>query len=194
MRLASNVTTITTDEARVTLRPSLRAAYRLLSDDGALLALLNGISNFDTAIVSRIIRESATDEDEAEHFISAMLYGTGLIYKHAAYADTLVQHVLALLGNNDLSDKPASAELAEKVSITDYLEELFTIGTGWLHWAPETTWEATPAEILAAHAGHMKMLKTLYGSASEPASNEPHWDRDQKGFAELKAMAERARR
>lgn len=193
MRLASNETTITMGEAKVTLRPSLRAAYRLLPGDGALLALLNGISAFDTAVVSRIIRESATKEDEAEHFISAMLYGSGLAYKHAAFADSLVQHVLALLGNNDLGDKPASTEPAAKVSITAYLEELFSIGTGWLHWTPEATWQATPGEILAAHAGHMKMLRLLHGS-SEPASNEPHWDRDEKGFADLKAMAERARR
>ena len=46
---------------------------------------------------------------------------------------------------------------------------LFRMGTGWLGWTPEETWNASPLEIMEARAGRLDMLKAIFGSKDEDA-------------------------
>lgn len=189
MRLAANETRLTIDRATATLKPSLRAAYRLIPDDDALPDLLRGVLDFDYGIISRVIRESATDKAEGSDLIEALTYG-GLAHNHAAIAESLTQHVIALLGMQGREHKtePTSEIEAPRVSFSEYFEDLYRIATGWLGWPPEAAWNATPAEILEAYAGRKAMLTALFGSASPSIDNSPHFERDENAIGELKAL------
>jgi hypothetical protein len=69
-----------------------------------------------------------------------------------------------LLAMTGADEKPGDEDSeGEPMSFADFLEQLFSIGTGWLGWTPETTWEATPAEILAAYRGLIAKLEAIHG-------------------------------
>ncbi len=42
-----------------------------------------------------------------------------------------------------------------------------------MSWSPETAWNATPAEITEAYAGHIEMLKAIHGSAETANPKTP---------------------
>jgi hypothetical protein len=84
----------------------------------------------------------------------------------AATSD-LIEFVLVLAGANDKTS--GKAESGTPMPFDEYFTQLFQIGSGWLGWAPEDVWDATPAEIIHAQKGRMEMLKALFGSKEQSA-------------------------
>jgi hypothetical protein len=168
-RLADE-TIITIDGATVTLRPTLRAAYRLEADHG-FRAILDGIANGQIVVMAAVIRE-------AGDYPAAMLNLLNVIERDGAEALTifkvpLLNLVGAMIGVGDEEEeKPAKAK-SDTVSDSStetfgtYFDRLFSIGTGWLGWTPAETWRATPAEIVAAQKGRVDMLRAIFGGQDE---------------------------
>jgi hypothetical protein len=106
----------------------------------------------------------------------------------AALNDRLSEFILALL-----NVKPENTTLENKSATeTDFitvLENLFEIGTGWLSWTPEQTWNASPAEIVAAHKGRLALLKGIFGSKEkETGEKQPDFERDPDAKIKLQAL------
>ena len=80
--------------------------------------------------------------------------------------ETLSAFVLTLAGV-DADSKSDSQSGDESMPFADYHAKLFRIGTGWLGWSPETTWNATAAEITEAYSGHIEMLRAIHGGSEE---------------------------
>jgi hypothetical protein len=168
-RLADQ-TTITIDGATVTLRPTLRAAYRLEETYG-FKAIVTGITEGQMAIMGAIIRE-------AGDFPAAMLNLLNVIERDGAEALDVFKMPLfnlvgAMIGVGDEEEakptKGKSATVADSSTETfgTYFDRLFSIGTGWLGWTPAETWQATPAEIVAAQKGRVDMLRAIFGGKDD---------------------------
>lgn len=189
----------------VRLRPSLRAAARIERLHDGFTALHQRLVEFDTATVAAIIRQSATDPNEARAFLRH-LDTLPLATVSAITLAPLRQLVDALTPAGDPSGQPDTS--AAPMSWPALYAQLFGYGTGWLGWAAEATWNATPSEILSAFAGHIDRLHAIHGSgkadkgeASEPYTEErlaeliesggtdPAFDR--AGLAALKARIAR---
>ena len=84
---------------------------------------------------------------------------------------------------------PTKASSGKSESLADYFTQLYKIGTGWLGWSPEQTWDATPAEIRAAYEGRIDLLKTIFGAKDDkpaaPAKPETLTQRIRSAFAGL---------
>jgi hypothetical protein len=83
-----------------------------------------------------------------------------------AARDQLIEFVLILSG----AEKTDQPRTGKPISFDDYHTRLFQIGTGWLSWTPDDTWNATPAEILAAREGRLEMLKAIFGGKQDEQS------------------------
>lgn len=189
----------------VRLRPSLRAASRLERLHDGFTALRLRLSEFDTATVAEIIRQSAMDPNEARAFLRHLDTLPLATVEQIALAP-LHELIGALVPAGDPSDEPDTC--AALMPWPAAFAQFFRYGTGWLGWTAEATWNATPSEILSAFTGHMDRLEMLHkspdtnaarssGKASEPYSAErlaaliesgatdPAFDR--VGFAALKA-------
>lgn len=160
----------------VRLRPSLRAAARLERLHDGFTALHQRLVDFDTATVAEIIRQSATDPNEARAFLRHLDTLPLATVAEIALAP-LDQLVRALTPAGDPTAK-ANTSTAPMSWPTAYAQ-LFGYGTGWLGWTAEATWNATPSEILSAFAGHIDRLHAIHGSgkpdkgeASEPYTPE----------------------
>ncbi|MDF1598296.1 hypothetical protein PZ895_00720, partial [Mesorhizobium sp. YIM 152430] len=100
----------------------------------------------------------------------------------------------ALIGRDDSDHAPAGEKT---ITFEEHFTGLFEIGTGWLGWSPETTWSATPGEIIAAQRGLIAKLKAIHGSADEdqrPGNDmlqEVSPDEVSAGIARLRAVSAR---
>lgn len=150
MRLAANTFTLQVGDKSFDLKPSLRAAFHLHHKYGfpeLSQAILDG--SF-TAIMDLITATSAvTPIASLREILDAR--------------EQLLEFVLILSGADTSGDKSSSKPMA----FDEYFTKLYQIGTGWLGWTPDDTWDATPAEIMNAHTGRLDMLKALFGSKSE---------------------------
>jgi hypothetical protein len=167
-RIADEIA-ITVDGATVTLRPTLRAAYRLEETYG-FKAIVTGITEGQIVVMAAVIRE-------AGDYPAAMLHLLNVIERDGSEAlDIFKVPLLNLVGamigvGEEADEKPAkakSATVADSSAETfgAYFERLFSIGTGWLGWTPADTWQATPAEIVAAQKGRVDMLRAIFGGKS----------------------------
>jgi Phage tail assembly chaperone protein, TAC len=74
----------------------------------------------------------------------------------------------------------------------EYHTQLYRIGTGWLGWSPETTWNATPREITEAYGAHVEQLKAIYGAGDQDQDSRTTPDSaplDRAGLNSLRAIA-----
>lgn len=171
--LASNETRIVVDEMSFYLRPTLRAAMRLERRYGGFDALLRGVAGGSVTIITDVIRESADRTSGLPDVLSTM-HEEGLEAILARLILPLTNHVLALAGldASDLKTKRDRREAATQVTFEEHHVRLYKLGTGWLGWSPETTWNATPGEITEAYAGHIEMLKAIHGVTEKAAKPE----------------------
>jgi hypothetical protein len=106
-----------------------------------------------------LIREACTDQ---KLWIAYITMQADKALRDILSARTqLSEFVLILSGAKHKSDELAQA--GDPISFEEYHTKLFQIGTGWLGWTPEATWNATPAEIINAHTGRRAMLTALFG-------------------------------
>jgi hypothetical protein len=148
----------------VILRPSLRAASTLERSHEGFAGLFRRIGEFHTGTVREIILTAATDRREALAFLDAMAgqpLKTFMTVAQHAVADLC----LGFMPQSDPSTKPPPN--AKPVPWPKFYRELFRTATGWLHWTPQQTWDATPSEITEALAGHIAMLKATHGVTHE---------------------------
>ncbi len=154
------------------LRPSLRACMRLVRRLG-LPALAVAIRDFNITVIMDVLREAAIKPALLLNEIAAIGLGT----VRNRLAEPLAQFVLAVAGI-DPDDTTASAPSSGKpMTPEQYHARLFEIATGWLAWAPEQAWNATPAEIIAAKAGRTDLitdvLKAVFGTADDNQPSTP---------------------
>src|SRR5689334_10760141 len=160
---------------RFGLRATLRAATQLEARYG-YANLLFAVGNGDLGIIADVIETSSDCDD----FLKS-IEGVPLARFMPDLLPVLNQHILTLAGVDPNNTEPESGG-GEPMSFKDYHARLFRIGTGWLGWSPETTWNVTPKEILEAYSGHLEMLKAIYGSSDDQKEQRPTDKPDQAVF------------
>lgn len=174
MRLAISNTVITIDGTPVVLRPSLRAAYRLEAKHG-FKAVFAGVIAGNLSIMADVI-ELAADYPSTLPCLFREIEQSGIIRLDVLKLP-LLNFLSDLLGmdapaEEKASDQPSRND-APRLTLAEHFESLFEIGTGWLGWTPADTWAASPAEIEAAYAGRVKLLKTIFGSGEAQPEAKP---------------------
>jgi hypothetical protein len=144
----------------ITLRPTLRAACRLEGEFGGFQPIVAGIRDLNLTVISAVLR--ASNRYTPINAFLDNLEGAPLRETLAVVAPAVLQHVIALIGPLENEDNGAPAS---PITFADYYAKLFRIGTGWLGWTPEETWNATPAEIVEAYNGRIELLKACFGSS-----------------------------
>ena len=166
------------------VRPSLRAATHLEAKYG-FAALLSAVADGNLSVIADVIEASGDCRD----FLKS-IEGVPLAHFMPGLLPALNKHILALAGVDP--DNPEPEGGGEAMPFKEYHARLFRIGTGWLGWSPEATWNATAKEITEAYSGHLEMLRAIYGGASEEERqptqkpDEAVFDRD--GLNALRGM------
>ncbi|TCT12663.1 tail assembly chaperone [Tepidamorphus gemmatus] len=174
MRLAADEITIKVGSETVRLRPTLRAAMRLEARHGGMTGLFRAIADGSLTVIADVISECSDRPTMVPVILGNPSFG-GLHGTLDGITEPLIRLVGLFAGidmDNPPGHEPAPAD-APPVSFADYIEALFGIGTGWLGWTPEQTWNATPAEILAARKGRIAMLTELFGTGERPDDHDP---------------------
>lgn len=169
----------------VDLRPTLRAATTLESRYG-FNGLVAAGSDGNLTVIADIVEHSSDCRD----FLKA-INGVTLASFMPELLAAIDPHIQALAGIDPDTPEPKSS--GEAMPFKDYYARLYQIGTGWLGWSPETTWNATAKEILDAYSGHLEMLKAIYGSADDkdqprPTEKPESAKLDRAGLQMLKGM------
>lgn len=185
MRHADEVCLELGRHSQLVLRASLRAAAQLERRYG-FPKLLAACGEGNLTIIADVIETSSN----TSNFLKSIA-DMPLIEVMPPLLQAIPAHILALAGidPNDNSE----SQSGEKIPFPEYHAKLYRIGTGWLGWSPETTWNATAPEILEAYSGHIEMLRAIHGSAEddEPRRTEkPNEAKlDRAGLAKLRSMA-----
>ncbi len=106
-------------------------------------------------------------------------------------SEKTTKHILALAGVDEGRAENAEAQSGEQIPFAEYHKRLYAIGTGWLGWPPETTWNATPREITEAYGAHIEQLKAIYGTGDQDQDRRTGPDSaplDRVGLNSLRAM------
>ncbi|MET4217845.1 hypothetical protein ABIB00_003057 [Bradyrhizobium sp. LB14.3] len=166
MRLAANTFRLTLGDFNAELRPSLRAAWVLYEKYDGFHNLSRYLAEGSLTTALDIISATIVN---AKAWGEYALPTNGVVVRDLlATTGDLIEFVMLLAGADD---KPnGEADTGTPMPFDEYFTNLFQIGTGWLGWAPEDVWDATPAEILNAQKGRMEMLKALFGSKEQSAS------------------------
>jgi len=160
MRLADDEFTVTLGTRSFVLRLSLRAASRLERKYEGYQNLSVAIADGSFSACSDLMAEACTDRKLWAAYIT--MPGPSTVRDLLKAREQLLEFVLILSGAKHKGDEPAQAA-GDPISFEEYHTKLFQIGTGWLGWTPEATWNATPAEIINAHTGRRAMLTALFG-------------------------------
>lgn len=182
--------TLAHGDITVRLRPSLRAASSLVQKHGDLASVFRHLSEFHTSTVREIIALTATDRHDAADFLRSVSSGPLEQFVKIAQAP-LISLCLALIPAPDPDRKHVADD--KMIPLPKLYRELFRLAGGWLHWAPDTVWNATPTEITEALAGHNAKLRAIYGSKDEEAADDrPNLDTsatlDSEGLNRLRGM------
>lgn len=163
MRLAEDEITIRIDGEAFTLRPSLRAAFRLERQFGGFDQLLTKVTDGDLRALIAVI-DTCADRRLERTTLEGFTRG-GLVQIEALKAPIL--DLVTGLAGIDLDNPPkddAPAKAQDRASFAEHHQRLFRIATGWLGWSPSETWQATPSEIMAAFQGRTELLTAIFGS------------------------------
>jgi hypothetical protein len=156
---------ISYDDLRVFCRPTLRAAMNLNRRYG-LANLLDDVVQGSLSAIRAVIEMTADDLDIASFIDVAPLQQVMSACQPAAYS-----LLLAMIAADEKRDDGGEGE---PMSFADFFRQLFSIGTGWLGWTPETTWNASPAEILAAYRGQIAKLEAIHGTSDDKPKKRDH--------------------
>ncbi|MEX0404049.1 hypothetical protein ABGN05_00055 [Aquibium sp. LZ166] len=159
----------------ITLRPCLRFAIRLERRPGSFSILTREIMDGSLSAAVEIIRDHTVMPDLPKRILE-----TGL----PSLTTPLLGYVMGLAGI-DPDDGPANdhgkpTKQRRDVPFSDYLANLYRIGTGWLGWTPKDTLEATPLEILEAYKGRLELLRSVFGGKEDAPDSKSDMPLDQK--------------
>lgn len=174
MQLAADMIEVVITGEVYELRPTLRAALRLTRKHGDFATIYNGIAADNFSIVVDVIREATGSRIAASDYLNQLdSHSIGLQQQLKPIKGKLLDYIAALAASDDDGTDDDAEPRGEPMPFADFYAELFKIGTGWLGWPPADTWEAHPAEILAAHSCRTAMinglLKSIFGSSDEHA-------------------------
>lgn len=163
MPLASDDIVIDVSPA-ISLRPTLRAAYRLERKYDGFGKLLRLVAGGNLGAIAAVVREGA-----GESALTRFLDDCGNVPLHIGLprlTAPCIEFIFALAGGE--SD---SKSVDNPISFEQHHANLFRIATGWLGWTPADAWEATPAEIIEAHKGRTEMLSAIFGGGEKANEN-----------------------
>jgi hypothetical protein len=188
MRLADDEFKLDLGTRSFTLRPTLRAAFALNLKHDGFQSLSRSIAEGSFSACDDLISASCTNDRLWTDY--TVMGDMKAVREVLAARDQLLEFVLILAGANSKSDEPAKA--GKPISFEEYHTKLFQIGTGWLLWTPEATWNATSAEIINAHIGRRAMLTAVYGGKrdDEETIEAQGGKLDAKARAELNALGD----
>lgn len=168
MKLAQDETRITLGNEVITLRPTLRAALRLERRFGGFDKMLRSLMDGSISTMVAIVAEGSNNDARAITLIDT-LHTLPLYRVIETLTDALLAFVLVLAGIDPEAELPKDdkARQASRMTFADYHAKLFRLATGWLGWAPDDAWRATPAEITEAYAGRVEMLQAIFGGGSK---------------------------
>lgn len=148
----------------VVLRASLRAASNLDNLPGGLPAVLDQIAGQSFTMTAAVIRATSTDRLAAERLLTSL---------HDQPLEPFVQRAQAAILDLIAHILPASEEAATESPQAparpwaEHFKELFSFGSGWLGWPPETVWNASIAEITMAFGAHVDRIVTQNGGSRD---------------------------
>ena len=178
MFLADEELTMRLGEERLYLRPTLRAAARLERRHGGFPAISTAIGQVNVTVIADLIEEcSGTSTD-----VLAALMQPGMLQDVVSNAPTLQAFVLDLMGYDPKAENKSTR--GPRITFAEVHARLYGIATGWLGWSPSNAWDATPREIMAAHAGRVDYLKATGVFKNEDGAEEPAGSVDDR-FAAL---------
>lgn len=182
--LATDRITITHGTVAVRLVPSLRAAVTLQRKHG-LARLANAIASQHVSTILDIV-DAATDHDPAGRKIIQQTLADHGVIGLVAHTCALESFIAASFG---LDGEPANDQrpTGKHVPIEDALLDLYEIGSGWLGWSPADTWNATPAEIVAAQRGLIAKVQAIHGSGEQKDDSASYDPREEIPLAQVKA-------
>lgn len=164
LSVGNGVCKSTSQGGGITLRADLRALATIARRYDDFADLYGRIVAFDYTATVDLIRATSTDPD------SLLLPSDPDWVSYRAldefftlYTPQLLTFIERIAGAGDAD----SAEPSDPITLTELIERLFKIGAGWLEWAPDDVWNATPAEILLARDGLIEKLKAIHGSKDE---------------------------
>ncbi|WP_276118389.1 hypothetical protein [Pararhizobium qamdonense] len=176
MKLAETILVEIAGE-EIELRPSLRHAMRLERREGSFRQLFREINEGSLTAAVDIIEP---------HFFGQYLKNR-VLDALPTLTPALTAYLLACAGIDPEApaNDTAGAKSGKTQTFSEYLQQLYRYGTGWLDWTPETTLDATPAEILEAYKGKLEMLKAIYGTSekAKPVDDRPLDDKFRSLFA-----------
>lgn len=160
-------------------------------------ALIQGVLADNVSMIADIIEFGATDNTALPALIRE-IEQQGVI-RLVVLKPMLVEFLAQLIGHDPDDEKDQKRPAGKPITFAEHFTELFEFATGWLHWTPETAWNASPAEIVAAQRGHFAQLRMIYGSTEEQEETsdpfyQPTPDEIADGLARLKANAQRGKR
>ena len=162
-------TVLTIDGYRFVLRPTLRAAARLEQIYGGWQPLVEAFACYEIKALADIVIECSDDGEAAYDRLCAAIGSTSLKALYDLISEMVGNHLGRLIGlDPDASTEPTGPP----ASFIEYHDALFRIGTGWLGWTPEQTWNATPLEIIRAQTGFIEMQRALRGTSDDSEQSQ----------------------
>lgn len=149
----------------VSLRPSLQAACTLEARYG-FPALFKALDELNYTIITDIILTASRDHTAAA-FLSSFADKPLSVF-FSAVQQPLAELIAMLTPATDPKAKPGTGK---PMSWPEIYAALYDRATGWLHWTPEATWNATPTEIDRAYWAHIEQLKAIHGSDDDKATD-----------------------
>lgn len=157
------------------LRPSLRASMRLVRRQG-LTGLLAAAQDFNVTTIMDVLKEAAIKPG----LLLAEIADIGLSSVRNRLTGPLALFVLAIAGIDPDDATPTEPAPGKPVDPERVFAQLFGIATGALGWTPEQAWNATPAEIIAAHNGQTAhLIRTGVLVELKPSQTTDHYTADQ---------------
>jgi hypothetical protein len=148
----------------------LRAASTLERSHDGFATLMQRLAEFHTGTVREIILTAATDRKDATAFLDNMSRQPINRFVEIAQAQ-LARLVTGFIPQPDPAAKPSQGKM---VPLRELYRDMYRRATGWLHWPPDATWNATPTEITDALNAHFEMLKAIHGSADDKPEDRQH--------------------
>lgn len=167
-QLASDAIALEYGGNAVFLRPSLRAAIHLERLHGGFPELLRKIEEFDTLTIRQVITTAAGREAAKPLFAYAAARPLA-DFQEAAQAACF--ELVAAFFPSTSEDETKHA--GKTIAWGDFFRQLYGYATGWLHWTPETAWNATPQEITDAFTAFAEYHKALYGTTEAEKPTGP---------------------
>lgn len=183
MWLATNEIILSHGNDAVRLKPSLRAATRLLRKR-SFGRLAEGVEVGNLTIISEIITEADDPALARRIFDRRLQHSVGSFL--AEYREPLTEFLAGCFGVASEFEHPTERDenAGKPFDMKAALVEFFEIGTGWLGWSPADTWAATPVEIMVAQRGMIAKLKAIHGGTDSAPAYDP---REPVSEAEVKA-------